>query len=159
MAALEKERTEKNIGSSLQAAPVIYATQEYADALHGIDLADVCITSSATVYPSTLKTTTLKTKGTGPLPSQGIPSMFTYSDRIPCEGRGPESFRNSSGLVLEGVTHIPENAYTLPEVAGVGVIASLATGDKCARCWKVTEEVGQQKNHPSLCKRCAEVVA
>ncbi len=107
MAALEKERAEKRIGSSLQAAPVIYATQDYADALHGIDLADVCITSSAT---------------------------------------------------LEVVTHIPENAYTLPEVVGVGVIASLATGDKCARCWKVTEEVGQQENHPSLCKRCAEVV-
>lgn len=107
MAALEKERAEKRIGSSLQAAPVIYATQDYADALQGIDLADVCITSSAT---------------------------------------------------LEVVTHIPENAYTLPEVAGVGVIASLATGDKCSRCWKVTEEVGQQENHPSLCKRCAEVV-
>jgi glycosyltransferase involved in cell wall biosynthesis len=40
------------------------------------------------------------TKGTGPLPSQGILPEYANIGRIPCEGRGPESVRNSSGLVL-----------------------------------------------------------
>ena len=39
------------------------------------------------------------------------------------------------------------------------VAASIAPGDKCARCWKMLPEVGQTKAHPGLCLRCAEVVA
>jgi isoleucyl-tRNA synthetase len=39
------------------------------------------------------------------------------------------------------------------------VLASIAPGDKCARCWKVLPEVGQTAAHPALCLRCAEVVA
>jgi poly(A) polymerase len=42
----------------------------------------------------------LKTKETGPLPSQGILPEYAKIGRIPCEGRGPESFRNLIGLVL-----------------------------------------------------------
>jgi isoleucyl-tRNA synthetase len=45
--ALEIERAEKNIGSSLQAAPTVYATAEYIDAMAGLDLAEIVITSSA----------------------------------------------------------------------------------------------------------------
>lgn len=33
-----------------------------------------------------------------------------------------------------------------------------ADGEKCERCWIVTPEVGQSKEHPTLCKRCNEVV-
>jgi len=33
-----------------------------------------------------------------------------------------------------------------------------ADGDKCARCWRVLPEVGQQPAHPGLCVRCAEAV-
>ncbi|MGB0681896.1 MAG: isoleucine--tRNA ligase [Magnetovibrionaceae bacterium] len=46
--ALEIERAEKRIGSSLLAAPVIYADQTYRDAVADLDLADLCITSDAT---------------------------------------------------------------------------------------------------------------
>nr|WP_321985614.1 isoleucine--tRNA ligase [uncultured Lichenicoccus sp.] len=35
---------------------------------------------------------------------------------------------------------------------------AVAPGSKCARCWKVLEEVGTQAAHPSLCLRCAAVV-
>ena len=31
-------------------------------------------------------------------------------------------------------------------------------GDKCARCWRVLPEVGQQPGHPALCARCADAV-
>ena len=45
--ALEIERAEKRIGSSLQAAPKVYATAEYVAAMIGVDLAEVSITSGA----------------------------------------------------------------------------------------------------------------
>lgn len=31
-------------------------------------------------------------------------------------------------------------------------------GEKCARCWTYSEEVGQVAEHPSLCRRCSDVV-
>jgi isoleucyl-tRNA synthetase len=35
---------------------------------------------------------------------------------------------------------------------------SPAPGGKCARCWRVLEEVGKQPGHPSLCERCTDAV-
>jgi isoleucyl-tRNA synthetase len=43
--ALELERAEKRIGSSLQAAPHVHAASEYIEAMKGLDLAEICITS------------------------------------------------------------------------------------------------------------------
>jgi isoleucyl-tRNA synthetase len=43
--ALELERAEKRIGSSLQAAPHVHVAPEYAAAMKGLDLAEICITS------------------------------------------------------------------------------------------------------------------
>jgi isoleucyl-tRNA synthetase len=34
-----------------------------------------------------------------------------------------------------------------------------ATGQKCARCWRVLDEVGSVHAHPALCLRCADVVS
>ena len=45
--ALEIERAEKRIGSSLQAAPIVYVTSEYTRAMTGLDLAEITITSTA----------------------------------------------------------------------------------------------------------------
>ena len=47
--ALELERAEKRIGSSLQAAPHVHVAPEYLQAMQGIDLAEICITSGATL--------------------------------------------------------------------------------------------------------------
>jgi isoleucyl-tRNA synthetase len=48
--ALEVERAQKRIGASLEAAPVIHiADAELLKALDGIDMAEVCIVSAATV--------------------------------------------------------------------------------------------------------------
>jgi isoleucyl-tRNA synthetase len=104
--ALERERAEKRIGSSLQAQPVIYAPAEYAAAVEGIDLAELCITSAV-------------------------------------------------DLRFEPV---PEGAFTLPDVQGVGVVPSLAEGGKCERCWKVLLSVAQIEGHDDLCDRCADAV-
>jgi isoleucyl-tRNA synthetase len=45
-----------------------------------------------------------------------------------------------------------------PDSRGLGLKVDAAPGTKCARCWRVLTEVGQQPNHPSLCARCADAV-
>jgi len=105
--ALEIERAEKRIGSSLQAHPIVHASREHVTALHGLDLAEIAITSAATVV------------------------------------EGP----------------VPPGAFTLPEVPDVGVLVTLAEGEKCERCWRVLPEVGSHRGFDGVCERCAETVA
>lgn len=50
------------------------------------------------------------------------------------------------------------NAFTLDDVAHVGVSVSMAEGEKCARCWKVLPEVFESKREEKICKRCEEAV-
>ncbi|HXC94666.1 MAG TPA: isoleucine--tRNA ligase [Edaphobacter sp.] len=38
------------------------------------------------------------------------------------------------------------------------VRARPAKGSKCERCWRFTEDVGQQKNYPTVCLRCADAL-
>jgi len=47
--ALELERIAGVIGSSLEAAPIVYVNQEYKEILDSINFAEICITSSITV--------------------------------------------------------------------------------------------------------------
>ncbi len=41
---------------------------------------------------------------------------------------------------------------------GAAIATGVAEGDKCARCWRVLPEVGNQPGHPALCARCADAV-
>ncbi|MEM7068607.1 MAG: isoleucine--tRNA ligase [Pseudomonadota bacterium] len=105
--ALEIERREKRIGSSLEAAPVVHITdKELMAAIQGRDMAEICITSSISV---------------------------TDHD-------------------------IPADAFTLDEVAGIGVIPTLAKGQKCARSWKILPEVGSDPEYPGISPRDAEAM-
>jgi len=61
----------------------------------------------------------------------------------------------SSITLIDGVP--PTDAYTLPDVPGVGVVVDLASGEKCLRCWKVLPDVGTHK-HPGVCARCTDAV-
>ncbi|MFQ5958643.1 MAG: class I tRNA ligase family protein, partial [Alphaproteobacteria bacterium] len=105
--ALEVERRDKRIGSSLQAHPTVHAPAEYVAAMDGVDLAEITITSAATLV----------------------------------EGKPPKA------------------AFTLDDVADIGVVAGQAEGEKCARCWRVLPEVGGVPGHSDLCGRCADAVA
>ncbi len=49
------------------------------------------------------------------------------------------------------------DAYTLPDVPGVGAVVNLAAGEKCLRCWKVLPDVGKH-THPGVCERCDSAV-
>ncbi len=49
MGALEPQRAQKVIGSSLEAHPQIYVNEDFGLALEGVDMAEICITSQASV--------------------------------------------------------------------------------------------------------------
>lgn len=102
--ALELKRKEKTIGSSLQAAPDVFATAEYIEAMKGLDLAELSITSNATLQ--------------------------------------------------EGVA--PEEAFSMDDVKGIGVIFKEAVGEKCERCWQILPEVADHEGH--ICKRCDDAI-
>ncbi len=102
--ALEIERAAKRLGSSLEAAPVVHVTEPtLAEALAGIDLSEVAITSGVSVV--------------------AIPP--------------------------------PAEAFRLPEVAGVAVVPQRAEGQKCARSWRITTDVGADPAYPDLSARDA----
>ena len=64
------------------------------------------------------------------------------------EAQLPEIFITSSVTVENGEG----------EVKGLSVTVSKADGEKCERCWKFSDTVGQDKNHPTLCAHCAKVM-
>ncbi|MEX2201712.1 MAG: isoleucine--tRNA ligase [Dongiaceae bacterium] len=53
---------------------------------------------------------------------------------------------------------VPEDAFTLPDVPGVGVTIGTAEGEKCGRCWRVLPDVGHDPDRPELCGRCIAAV-
>ena len=67
------------------------------------------------------------------------------------------------GLAVEDANLLEEiclvsGVEVLGGSGGVEVTVFPANGKKCERCWKHSESVGQNKEHPNLCGRCAEVV-
>mgnify|MGYP004530937845 FL=1 len=40
----------------------------------------------------------------------------------------------------------------------LGIKVEVAPGEKCERCWMYSEEVGKDKENPTLCHRCSEVM-
>ncbi|HEV7309801.1 isoleucine--tRNA ligase [Ensifer sp.] len=102
--ALEIERKDKRIGSSLEAAPVVHvADPELLKALEGQDFAEICITSAIKVE----------------------------------------------------ATEGPADAFRLAEVAKVSVVPQLAEGQKCARSWRITTDVGSDALYPEVSARDA----
>ncbi|OMC88878.1 isoleucine--tRNA ligase [Viridibacillus sp. FSL H7-0596] len=61
-----------------------------------------------------------------------------------------------SEFVVGGeTTQAPAEAVVVDNVA---VLVEKATGEKCERCWSISETVGQSESHPTLCAHCADVV-
>jgi isoleucyl-tRNA synthetase len=102
--ALEIERREKRIGSSLEAAPVVHvAVPDLRAALEGRDFAEICITSDIRIVA----------------------------------GDGPAE------------------AFRLDDVKSVAVVPALAEGRKCARSWRITQDVGSDPEFPDVSARDA----
>lgn len=62
-------------------------------------------------------------------------------------------------FITSGVTVTNEKQAFEGEVEGLSVGVEPAKGEKCERCWKFSETVGCDENHPHLCAHCAEVLA
>ena len=45
------------------------------------------------------------------------------------------------------------------EVEGITVDVGPAPGEKCQRCWMQSDTVGKDEKHPTLCARCAAILA
>ncbi len=52
----------------------------------------------------------------------------------------------------------PESAWRSPDLEDVAISVEKARGEKCARCWIYSEELGKDAEYPDICPRCAEVV-
>ena len=50
------------------------------------------------------------------------------------------------------------DSFTLPEVSGAAVSVHLAEGEKCQRCWKVTECHSKLDKDTPVCARCEGVL-
>ncbi len=62
------------------------------------------------------------------------------------------------GPLLETVLIVSQVRVARPTGAELRVTVGPATGRKCVRCWRWTEDVGADAAHPELCGRCAEVM-
>ncbi|MCZ2328100.1 isoleucine--tRNA ligase [Bartonella sp. F02] len=102
--ALELERADKRIGSSLEAAPKVFISDPLLlEALEGVDMAEICISSALTIV----------------------------NDKS------------------------PSDAFVLSDVEGVGVCSEKAVGEKCARSWRYTQDVGSDPAYPDVSARDA----
>ena len=105
--AIEVERRDKHIGSSLESAPIVHVDDpDLLALLEGVDFAEICITSGMRLT--------------------GAPG-------------GPHHFR-------------------LAEVPGIAVEPVRAEGRKCARSWRVTDDVGSDPDFPDVSARDAGVL-
>ncbi|MGB3487350.1 MAG: isoleucine--tRNA ligase [Xanthobacteraceae bacterium] len=52
----------------------------------------------------------------------------------------------------------PAGAFRLPTVEGVAVVVEKAVGTKCARSWKISPEVGEDKEYPDVTPRDAQAL-
>ena len=64
-------------------------------------------------------------------------------------------------IVSEIRLESPAPAETAPgaDPAAIGVVAERSDYAKCERCWNLRPSVGRDAEHPTLCDRCARVVA
>ncbi len=62
----------------------------------------------------------------------------------------------SESEVSEG---LPAGAMEAENVPGLRILVSRAEGLKCERCWHISPTVGQDGSHPTICKKCVEVLS
>jgi len=63
-----------------------------------------------------------------------------------------------SDFELKNFDEAGDKYYEDPDVKGLKVSISAASGNKCERCWMISESVGKNNTHATLCDRCADVV-
>ncbi|MBS3989651.1 MAG: isoleucine--tRNA ligase [Dethiobacter sp.] len=83
------------------------------------------------------------------------PDEAAYEALAPFRERLPELFLVSACKLYE-----PGNALgVLQTEKGLALKVSLASGGKCGRCWLIHPGVGENREHPTICPRCSQIVA
>jgi len=63
-----------------------------------------------------------------------------------------------SKLVLEDIADAPADAFQGEDLTDLKVGVAAATGDKCERCWRISEDLGSDPAHADACPRCTAVL-
>ncbi len=63
-----------------------------------------------------------------------------------------------SKVELKQANLAPPQADKSDAVPGLSIQVSSAPGEKCARCWNFSEQLGLDPNYPDACPRCSEVL-
>ncbi|OIJ17760.1 isoleucine--tRNA ligase [Anaerobacillus alkalidiazotrophicus] len=61
----------------------------------------------------------------------------------------------SKAEIMGDKASAPEHAEYFDTIA---IVVQPATGETCERCWVVSETVGKDKEHPTLCSSCTDIV-
>ena len=56
------------------------------------------------------------------------------------------------------VDTIDDTAYQGQEIEGLAIQVSKAAGEKCERCWRFDETIGNDNAHPAACERCVQAL-
>ncbi len=62
----------------------------------------------------------------------------------------------TSGASVAPLGEAPQDAKE--GETGIKLAITAATGEKCERCWMISETVGKNAEHPTLCARCLETM-
>ena len=71
----------------------------------------------------------------------------------------PEDFFIVSRLETKATGPTPEESDTGAGLPGVKITVSRVEGEKCPRCWKWSTGIGESKEYPDICPRCAGVMS
>jgi len=69
-----------------------------------------------------------------------------------------EIFITSQAEIVDASVVVNDSIITTLEGATACVTVLKAQGQKCERCWRILPSVGKDKEHPTICERCANVV-
>jgi isoleucyl-tRNA synthetase len=90
---------------------------------------------------------------------EAAPQVFVEDDQLlsALEGVDFAEVCITSGIeIVDG--EAPDGTFTLPDVPGVAVLPRKASGTRCARSWRFTDDVGSDPDFPELSARDAAAV-
>jgi isoleucyl-tRNA synthetase len=104
----------------------------------------------------------LREAGTIGAPLEAIVDIYALPElaaRYAAVGNELRFLTITSGAHVHQVHAAPDNAVAAETgntvIPGLWVAAKRSSGNKCVRCWHLTDDVGSDANHPELCARCA----
>ncbi len=85
-----------------------------------------------------------------------IKSSLEASITIAAGGKKLEFLKNAEPELCAAL--IVSNVEIIDNGGELDITVNKAVGDKCERCWAISETVGSNPEHPTLCARCCEIL-